>query len=159
MTLMSDRPIDDARRMPRAALWLGIAGLVPFLASTVLLLLERYWEGSPIHAPFARLVLIYGAIVLSFLGAVRWGIALRLPDMPGRAALFAGGVLPALAGFTALLLPGLAGFWLLVAGFLFVWWMDRRAVARGLMPDWYGRLRAPLTAVALVCLAIYIAIA
>lgn len=159
MTIFSDDPIGAPRLAPRSALWLSALGLLPFVAPTVLLLLERYWGGSPIHAPFARMVLIHGAIVLSFLGAVRWGVALRMPDAPGRAALFAGGVLPALAGFIALLLPGLGGFWPLVAGFILVWWMDRRAVARGLMPDWYGRLRAPLTIVALTCLAVFLALA
>ena len=54
----------------RLATALGIAGLIPFAAGAALALLSD-------DAAAARAALLaYGAVILSFLGAVHWGLAL-----------------------------------------------------------------------------------
>ncbi|MFC7474774.1 DUF3429 domain-containing protein [Dankookia sp. GCM10030260] len=61
--------------LPRPTLWLGLAGLLPFLGTALLAwTAPPDWRGVALHALAA-----YGAVILSFLGAVHWGLALRAP--------------------------------------------------------------------------------
>jgi hypothetical protein len=136
--------------IPAAALWLGGTGLIPFIAPVVAL-----WLGSPAWREPAWAVLHgYAAIILSFLGAVHWGAALREND-PGRLWQAMGwSVIPALLAWVTLMLPHPHGVALLLLGFAVQYWMDRRAVAQGWLPAWYGRLRRVLTAGVTACLAL-----
>ena len=67
------------RALPKVMWWLGYGGLVPFFALAVALLL-----GSDL--PLLENVRLdwwlaaYAAIILSFLGAVHWGVALGMQD-------------------------------------------------------------------------------
>src|SRR3712207_2095506 len=102
--------------LPRPALWLGIAGLLPFLASALLCwTAPPNWRGVALYALAA-----YGAVILSFLGAVHWGLALRAPaaEAPALAPRLGLGVLPSLIGWVALLLPPGLGLPLLAFGIL-----------------------------------------
>ena len=56
-----------------------------------------------LHAP--RQSLAYGAVILSFLGGIRWGAALRGIGASQRRFDFAISVIPSLAGWAALLIP------------------------------------------------------
>jgi hypothetical protein len=113
------------------AVLLTVAGLIPFLLVGAVVLLD------PLDTPIAIQVLIsYGAVILSFVGAVHWGFALRdtahpLPDTVLSPAmlgyerqLLLFGVVPALIGWVALLAmihfaaPALAVFLLLIGFFL-----------------------------------------
>src|SRR5271165_2111678 len=91
------------------AVLLTLAGAVPFLVLGAIVLLD------PLAAKTAIEVLIsYGAVVLSFLGAVHWGFALRdtahpvsgtpLPPavLGAERQLLTFGVIPALIGWAAL---------------------------------------------------------
>ena len=79
--------------VPRTALWLGVAGLVPFGAGALLEVNAAWWDAhwarwtrsSPLQPqltptptlppPRAPSVLrAYGASILSFIGAVHWGL-------------------------------------------------------------------------------------
>ncbi len=60
----------------RRHLWLGAGGLIPFFAGAMGLWAAPFaWREEILNA-----VLIYGAVILSFIGAVHWGLALRLPS-------------------------------------------------------------------------------
>jgi hypothetical protein len=75
---------------------LGYAGLIPFAASSGAL-------AAGFHAELAvRSLLGYGAVILSFIGAVHWGYALR--DGGGGPGAFVASVLPSLVGWVSLLL-------------------------------------------------------
>ncbi len=107
---------------------LSLAGLVPFLALGAVVLFD------PLGSHVAIEVLVsYGAVVLSFAGAVHWGFALRdfahpaagpVPLQPGaERQLLALATVPALIGWIALLAmihlraPALALFLLLAGNF------------------------------------------
>ena len=80
--------------MPTPAIWLGAAGLLPFLATALLSwLLPPKTRGLTLFALAA-----YGMVILSFLGAVHWGLALRAPPEEARYAAprLGLGVVPAL---------------------------------------------------------------
>lgn len=145
----------DLRAAPPAALWPGLAGLLPFVGGVVGL-----WIGPTTFAPWLWKALIaYGAIILTFVGAIHWGIALGLPHGgdtdPSNATIAFGygwSVLPALLGWLAILVPAGLALVLLVAGFAAQLFIDARIAAAHRLPAWYLALRLLLTAAVITCL-------
>ncbi len=137
--------------MPRLAAQLGYAGLVPFVLGAGI----AWMPGAlPLQVPHWPL-LAYGAVILSFMGAIHWGLAMHSGRMSaGTRNQLLLSVVPSLIAWIALGLPPIAGYPLLGMGFLLMLFGDVRAVAHGLAPDWYPGLRGPLTFVALVSLAV-----
>lgn len=128
--------------IPTPALVLGLSGLIPFVvAATALWILEDY-QRYPVELG----LLGYGAVILSFLGGVKWGEALTSGAAIGWQALLLA-VSPSLVGWLALLLSPAAGISLLLAGFLTQYLIDRHWVRSGSLPAWYARLRLLLTAI------------
>ncbi len=128
--------------------FLGRAGLVPFGLSAL---------GT--HSEIDTLVLYgflggtaYGAVILSFLGAVHWGLAMRDDRSP---YWYVWSITPALFGFASLLLfDAEVRTVALIPLFCLAWLVDRRAANLGLIPNWYMRLRSMLTAGAVMSLAV-----
>lgn len=126
--------------IPRAPLWLGLAGLIPPLMLTAIGLFEL-----GIFAPNAPgFVRSYAAIILSFLGGTWWAFACR-EERP-RAFLLVLAVLPSLAAWATMIwfvpaqaLFALAG--LLLASLV----IDALLVGWRLAPRWWMRLRVPLS--------------
>lgn len=131
---------------------LGYAGLLPFAAAAALALLgPPSWRGLALAALAA-----YGAVILSFLGAVHWGLALRAPaaEAPAAWRRYGLGVLPALVAWVSLLLPARPGLALLAIGVLAVAAVETAAARRGLVPGSYLSLRWHLSLGAGACLAL-----
>ena len=63
----------DNRVIPPAAKLLGYAGVLPFAA----LGLAHFFAGGAVSAHALQGFLSYGAVILSFLGGIRWGVATR----------------------------------------------------------------------------------
>jgi hypothetical protein len=146
------------------AVLLSVAGLIPFLCVGAVVLLD------PLETPAAVQVLIsYGAVILSFVGAVHWGFALRdtahplpgtemSPAMLGyERQLLLFGVAPALIGWVALLAmlhfaaPGLAVF-LLLAGFFLTVVVETIGRGRGVVAGNYLVLRWVVSIVVMLIL-------
>jgi len=128
---------------------LGFAGLIPFVAAAGVLV----FGPAGLEALALRSLLAYGAIILSFMGAVHWGLAMS-SSRDDAVAQLSLSVLPGLLGWVALLLPAVPACLLLLAGFAGLYWFDLRAAPRGAVPDWYPALRLPLTTGVLLCLAV-----
>jgi hypothetical protein len=101
----------------------------------------------------------YGAVILSFLGGIQWGLAIRNSDgnartRQGLTPMLALSVVPSLIGWAGLLVEETVGFGLLMFGFALVLFSDVRAVNRGMAPRWHLRLRYPLTGLVVSCLII-----
>ena len=138
--------------LPRLAAQLGYAGLVPFVLGAALAWLPL--GPLPLVSPHWPL-LAYGAVILSFMGAIHWGLAMhsgRLTTATRNQLLLS--VVPSLIGWVALALPPIAGYPVLGMGFLLMLFGDVKAVAYGQAPEWYPGLRGPLTFVALISLAV-----
>lgn len=135
--------------IPGMALLLGLAGLIPFAAGALAL-----WAPLPVlDATLGlRLVIGYGALILSFLGGIRWGTAIGPYAASRQGGEFAASVLGSLAGLAALFLPSVPALTLLIAGFLMQALWDVTSVESGRLPAWFGRLRMMLTAGAVVSL-------
>lgn len=140
---------DSAHRLTqKSALWLGGLGLVPFLSLATLAHLNE-----PVMAHLAtRALLAYGAVIVSFLGGIRWGLAITNPNSRVLWRLIQS-VVPSLTGFGALLLTATLSAALLVVTLLLMLWWDWRLQSSGEAPDWYVRLRLPLSLGASIAIA------
>lgn len=133
-------------RIPTPAAALGLGGLLPFFAGAI----GTWWPDPAVQAIALRALAIYGAVILSFLGGVRWGCLLC--DTPedrasiGRWGPLTLSILPSLVAWIALLGSPLFALATISVGLVVQYLMDIRAVSGGLLPRWYGGLRTLLTA-------------
>lgn len=131
---------------------LGYGGLIPFVGFAGFVMFS-----PPDAMAFARgLLIAYGAVILSFVGALHWGFAMTLPGLD-RARKHRGyiwSVIPALMGFLAIAMDSSLSLSLLIVGFALAYWQDADLANRANLPPWYPRLRARLSTIAclsLVC--------
>jgi hypothetical protein len=144
--------MNDDHRIPPAALLTGLAGVLPMAVCTYALFTQ---SRLPIFEEPARALIGYCAIILSFLGGVRWGHALRMTDrgLQGRAIVVS--IIPATVAWLLILQPTLMGFVLLPVLFVLLALLDERLPELG-APLWYRRLRRLLTAIVVIVLMLAI---
>ena len=137
--------------LPRTVAWLGYGGLLPFLMLAPASLLDHHHG-----ALWSDALVAYGAIILSFIGALHWGLAMSLPGLSDRqrSAWFTWSVVPALIAWPAVLFSPIVAAPLLVIGFIAHYLQDRRLAGQATLPDWYLPLRLRLSSVAVVCLVV-----
>jgi len=136
---------------PTVVAWLGYGGLIPFVALAAASLLD------PVHiATWGPGLLGYGAVILSFVGALHWAFAMTHPQLQGAPnhALYVWSVVPSLLGWLALMMVPKAGATLLIAGLLAHYRQDLRLARVVELPAWYLPLRLRLSVVACLCLAV-----
>lgn len=134
-------------RTPAMVAWLGYGGLIPFVVLAV--------AGGILRTDaVTQAMLAYGAVILSFVGALHWGFAMAIPDLDdsSRGHLFIWSVVPALLAWICLLVPPRSACLWLVVGFVLHYGWDRRLPFLARLPAWYLPLRLRLTAVACLCL-------
>jgi hypothetical protein len=138
-----------ASRLNTTAEIVSYAGVVPFLLCLLGVALLHDYEYRELAQ---RISIAYGAVVLSFVGAVHWGLALAgyLAWGPER---IGASVLPALLGVISTLLGGQRGLALLVVGFGVFWLYEHRRVGHELPAD-YLSLRRNLSLVVCTLLAV-----
>ena len=122
---------------------LGLSGFVPFWG--LALAKATGWPHAIPAGEVDAMLATYAATILSFLGGIRWGVAVVAAGRPRVATDFVFGVTPQLFAWGALVLPDPWRFWVLGIGVLALGPIDRNLVARGLAPDWFGRLRMILS--------------
>lgn len=144
-------PADDATPAKMRMLWiLGLGGLIPFLAITALLA----YAGRDLIG-FDVLVTAlagYGAVILSFLGGIRWGASLMRPSSGGLTLFLS--ILPSLAAWACLFLPTPWLFAALAVAFLAQGAWDIVAIRRGKLPEAFRTLRIVLTGIVVLCMAV-----
>lgn len=126
--------------IPRPALLLGAAGLLPSLAMPPLLAM-----GGEVAAFALQAGPAYGALIASFIGGAWWGLAANRVEGATLMRWLVLSVLPMLLAWVALLLPAHAGLLLLAVIFALLPLADRAAQAAALAPAWWWRLRLPLS--------------
>ncbi|WP_421708334.1 DUF3429 domain-containing protein [Algihabitans sp.] len=154
-------------QVPRPALWIGFAGLLPFAAGAVAVwVLPQGWND------FAQFIqMAYAACILSFMGAVHWGLAMAGTGVSGPGVARAGApggdshagmtwtrtfgsVIPPLLAWLSLVMAPLPGLILLILSFVGLFWADLQAIRLGQAPTWYLPLRKALTIGVVICLGI-----
>lgn len=139
-------PVDSFKAIiPPIVSWLGYGGLLPFVALAV-----AAWLNSSNSSLWCRALVGYGAVILSFIGALHWGFAMSQTDMTTqqRNHCFVWSVVPALVAWIALLTTHKYAYALLIAGFLTQFGQDWRLAKTVDLPIWYLPLRIRLTFVA-----------
>ncbi|MFJ4349662.1 DUF3429 domain-containing protein [Pseudomonas sp. NPDC089428] len=128
---------------------LGYGGLLPFVGVALLMCLATDYRDL-----LSVALVGYGAVILSFVGALHWGFAMILQGLPAneRQVRLAWSVIPALIGWVSMLLPVSWGCLVLAFGFIGHLWQDRKWV--DIVPGWYWPMRVRLTIVASVCLLV-----
>jgi hypothetical protein len=131
---------------PLMAKVLGYAGLIPFVGLTALLQIV-----DVVHQPSVVFALqAYGATILSFLGALHWGLTMG-DEQPSQGMLL-WGVAPSLLAWASLLVPPHLGLWSMAAALWACYAVDFRTYVRLGLTHWLP-MRLILTAVASMCCA------
>ncbi len=139
-------------KLPVTAVLLGLLGLIPVLGCGAAAL----WLPGDKGQSYLSALIAYGAVILSFLGAVHWGLVIGAAA-PRAAGMRLGlGVVPSLIGWLALLLGGAVGsgaaLVTLIAGFAATVYGESRATRAGLIPPGYMVLRWGLSVAVLLTL-------
>lgn len=123
----------------RVFLILGIVGLLPFWAPVALLIFPEASLAWSIMAQKA-----YAAAILAFLGAVHWGLAIADRSFATTwSAIW--GVVPALAGWLALLMADTSGLIILGGALALSLLVDYLTLSGSPIARWYWRMRLPLS--------------
>lgn len=159
-------------RVPLVAALLGAGGLLPFVWYAAQhepvagatapprgdRLLRRLGDAVGVAPPrwllagdqatVRRRYITYGASILSFMGAVHWGVAMMSRPKPG-AGPYLVSVVPSLLGWAACDMDTRSArpYAALAAGFLGIYLYDEARLAAKAVPPWYTKLRTPLTVV------------
>ena len=139
--------------IPRSALILGLAGLIPFLwgAITVVLPDLAIWGqktfGGRFIGPYVQL--FYGAVILSFMSGVLWGFATKATGQTATAS-YVLSVIPALWAFFMTGGGPTTAAVNLIVGFLGLLLLDWHFWRLGLAPAWWMHLRGLLTAIVVI---------
>lgn len=140
----------DSREIPatqRFAWILGLAGLLPFLAHAVF-----SWLSPPAElVGVLRSQVHYAAAILTFVGALHWGVTIASPSIvDGRAVTrLLWSVIPSVFCWVVTLYPTDVGLPLLFAGLLVALAVDGLLYRDTPVPRWFLTLRTVLSAGAL----------
>lgn len=155
--------------VPKESYFLGLAGTIPYLATSCSNLylswaLNTDW---PTSSSFLNSILMthdnarswlsvieplqmgYGAVIISFLGAIHWGLeyAEKKPSYPRTQFRYGLGVLASVVAWPTLFMPWQFAMTSQFAAFVALYFADSRATVRGWAPYWYGTYRFVLTAI------------
>ncbi|WPH02226.1 Hypothetical protein R9X50_00508200 [Acrodontium crateriforme] len=147
--------------VPKEAYYVGMAGVIPYLA-TSLSTVYCAWEINHAHEVGTGLLMSektaeallhvieplqvgYGAVIVSFLGAIHWG--LEWAGFGGRQGYprYAIGIISTAVAWPTILMPVEYALITQFLVFNFLYYADSRATKRGWTPQWYGVYRFVLT--------------
>ncbi|HMM75594.1 MAG TPA: DUF3429 domain-containing protein [Gammaproteobacteria bacterium] len=152
---MTDAAARPVNQIPTTAGWLGYLGLLPFVVQMLAVVFGPKGEDSLAqHAAFG--IASYGAVILSFLGGITWGLTVNNPTLANvqgsRELIYS--MLPALAAWAAVLLPAPFTLWFCAIGFAVTFAHDTRTASLHALPAWFLRLRLHLSLGAIVCIVL-----
>ncbi|PAU87224.1 DUF3429 domain-containing protein [Pseudomonas sp. WN033] len=141
----------NAIRPPRLAVGLGMVGMIPFVTGALgLWVTPEVWRERVMEE-----LLSYAAVILAFMGAIHWGLAMRAEESSEKAPFQLGlSVIPPLLGWVALSLPISLAIPVFFFAYAALYYADIWAVDHGLAPVWYPALRKPLSIVVILSLLV-----
>lgn len=129
----------SAETIPPFPRMLGLAGLAPFWLLALALVTGTGFGATPDILRFA--LAAYAAVILSFTGGIRWGIAVAMEEQANAGREYVISVIPALLAWGALLLPPSWQLGSLAALIVIAGLIDYGMVCRENAPEWFGNLR------------------
>ncbi|KPV76139.1 uncharacterized protein RHOBADRAFT_66330 [Rhodotorula graminis WP1] len=150
-------------KVPRDTLAWGAAGLLPYAGTSLSIVyfarqawlaeelgVDAGYDAAAANALLEHAELLqiqYGAIILSFMGAVHWGFEWAKYGGTKGNRRYLLGVVPVLAGWGSLLIPGQMALVTQWGAFFAQWYMDQKATTKGWVPKWYATYRFWLTSI------------
>ncbi len=144
----------DGDRTVATAWFLAGLGAVPFVIMALAGIASPAFAAA--HLGGETAFIGYGAVILSFMGGVRWGAALQ-PSSGAGAERMIMSVAPSLAAWLALLIDRHWSLLLLLAGFALQGIWDVIGARNGALPGWFGRLRLTITAIVVASILLALA--
>ncbi|KAH7021279.1 uncharacterized protein B0I36DRAFT_388018 [Microdochium trichocladiopsis] len=154
--------------VPRESYVLGLAGTLPYLATSMsTVFLSWNLNTEPTGSGFLNTFMLshdsahwwlgviepiqlgYGAVIISFLGAIHWGLeyAEKKPSRDRTRFRYGLGVLASVAAWPTMFLPIEFALTSQLAAFTGLYFADTTATKRGWAPYWYSSYRFVLTAI------------
>jgi len=135
----------------RNAAVLGYGGLIPFIVLALTPLIDARWTMLA-----GQVLTVYTVAVLSFIGAMAWGVALVCPTLTPahRRRLLIWGVAPSLLASLAALASSPERYLLFVATLWLAWWAETRLYSTSVLTPRWRKLRLRLSTAVTLCLAI-----
>lgn len=141
---------EGANRTRRIASTLAYAGAIPF-AFVALLAVAGQYDAAPFDARQA--LLVYSAVILSFLAGIHWQIAIGNDGAPRNLMVMSNVV--ALAAWVIVFLEPLYIAWLFFAIlYVKVLSIDRVLFGDGLLQQWFYRLRFRVSSIVVASLLV-----
>lgn len=97
--------------------------------------------------------LTYGAVILSFLGGMHWGVFLSQAHVTRINLLVSSNLFALLAWLSLLMLVPLTQYLIQITCFVALLLIDRKLAADGMIERWFYNLRKQVTLVVVLCLA------
>lgn len=139
--MSTDTPhVERSTSLTSGARWAGYLGLLPFVFAFGLVAAGASRGMAPLGLQIAT---AWGAVILTFIAAVHWGLALA-GRLPWSITTLVGSTLPSVVGAAAVITTGEKGLAILVAGFGMFWLFEHRTYAERFSED-YLDLRRILT--------------
>ena len=137
-------------KFPRLSFILGFGGLIPFVFCAVIIIFDINFLFDP-----TKILLYYGSVILSFVGAISWGFAtMGQTGNKLQQYMFLCSIFPALIAFVALLISQTISFLFLILGFLLAYMVEKKIEYKLDIPSWYMYLRLRLTLIVSICLCV-----
>ena len=133
--------INSNEQVPQLAKYLGYAGLIPFVAITAAIWSFEENSVNSLH----QVLLSYAAIILSFMGAIHWGLAMASAQIRNSQLGFS--VFPPLIAWFASFAPMVWNYSLLILTFILLCAFDLIMHRQNSVPQWYPLLRIPLSVI------------
>ncbi|KAF9741283.1 hypothetical protein PMIN03_003438 [Paraphaeosphaeria minitans] len=146
--------------VPRQAYYIGLAGVLPYLGTSISTVVCAYeinhavaGYGYLLSANTATALLHileplqvgYGAVILSFLGAIHWGLEFAGYGGHHGYSRYAIGVVAPAVAWPTVLMPVEYALITQFCAFTMLYYVDTRATYRGWTPPWYAIYRFVLT--------------
>ncbi|KAF2628763.1 hypothetical protein BU25DRAFT_409794 [Macroventuria anomochaeta] len=148
------------REVPKEAYYMGLAGTIPYLGTSLATVLCAYEINHSVggqgvilseHTATHLLHLLepiqigYGASIISFLGAIHWGLEWAKYGGVHGYPRYAIGVFAPIAGWSATVMPVEYALITQFMSFVGLYFVDTRAALKGWTPPWYREYRFILT--------------
>lgn len=133
--------------MPVWARFLGFAGLIPVAAGVASAV---FHPARDIQLISVAVTLLYGGLILSFIGGAWWGLAARTAEAAALKVWLILSVIPQLWAWAVIAYAWVvAKYWQaslgLAIAFAAVLLVDARLHAKAIAPPWWMKLRKPLS--------------
>ncbi|MEM7070021.1 MAG: DUF3429 domain-containing protein [Pseudomonadota bacterium] len=138
MRLTSMNTSQEARKI---AWILSIGGFIPF--GLLALLIALTGHGSPLFQPLLDIFKIWSVIILSFLGGIRWGLAISHEPFDNFSLVLS--VVGSILAWMAMLLPDTYAIPVLLVLFCAHGAWDSFFINLGKAPPWFASIRVTLT--------------